>query len=267
MENVFVIRVNFNLEPDLTEEEMKEIERKEKKRIRNRVYFVKNKEKILQYNKRQDIKDKNNARRRQMRKEDTNFVIRKSISDRKSYLKHKEERLQKCHDYYQKNKKMVSERGKKYRDSFERKILETYNSMVFRSKKKGFTEIIERQDFFNFALSNQQYKQLYDNWILNNKEYRLTPSIDRIDATKPYILNNIQFLSVSDNAKKRNLEYPKGYKIKATKGDDVKYFESIGDFSYFLGYKHKTGPHLERRENNNVRGWDYEILNSKKGDE
>ena len=48
------------------------------------------------------------------------------------------------------------------------------------------------------------YKKLWDDWKDDNFSKRMSPSIDRIDPTRTYTLDNIQWLSNSENAKKKD---------------------------------------------------------------
>jgi len=59
------------------------------------------------------------------------------------------------------------------------------------------------EKFKNFAKANNVLKCLFNDWVKSGYEYRLTPTTDRIDNKKGYLVENIQFLSMSDNAKKR----------------------------------------------------------------
>jgi hypothetical protein len=53
-----------------------------------------------------------------------------------------------------------------------------------------------------YEVTESEFKMLYDNWVASGYTRKLSPSVDRIDATKGYIKNNLQWLTVSDNCKK-----------------------------------------------------------------
>lgn len=67
-------------------------------------------------------------------------------------------------------------------------------------------EICDRKEFVLFAFSNWELKYLFHQWIMNDYSKRLLPTPDRIDESKGYLIDNIQFLSFSDNVKKRWLD-------------------------------------------------------------
>jgi hypothetical protein len=59
-----------------------------------------------------------------------------------------------------------------------------------------------KEEFVERFLTDEKFLRLYKIWQENNYERGIAPSIDRIDETKGYTLDNLQFLSNSDNAKK-----------------------------------------------------------------
>ena len=61
--------------------------------------------------------------------------------------------------------------------------------------KKGILLCITKEEFYNFCDRNQQL-------ILDLYANGETPSIDRIDSTKHYSLDNIQILSLKENIRK-----------------------------------------------------------------
>ena len=62
--------------------------------------------------------------------------------------------------------------------------------------------ICDRNEFYRFAFRNWQLKYLYHSWVLSGYKLSLTPTPDRIVEDNGYVLDNIQFLSFSDNSKK-----------------------------------------------------------------
>ena len=53
-----------------------------------------------------------------------------------------------------------------------------------------------------WAESDPEFIRLFKEWEESGYEYKLTPSIDRIDNSRGYDLDNIQFLTLSENSKK-----------------------------------------------------------------
>jgi hypothetical protein len=75
-----------------------------------------------------------------------------------------------------------------------------------RSNAQG-KEIITQEVFLIWCKdfdNLQNFLTLYFEWASANFPLHLAPSIDRIDPSKGYVLNNIQWMSFSDNCEKNN---------------------------------------------------------------
>ena len=59
-----------------------------------------------------------------------------------------------------------------------------------------------REEFLEKFINDSTFLSLFENWKLNNYEYKLNPSIDRIDTSGGYTLDNIQFLTHEQNCRK-----------------------------------------------------------------
>lgn len=55
-------------------------------------------------------------------------------------------------------------------------------------------ELLSKEEFINFTKNNDQFARLYKEWIQNGYKRTETPSVDRIDSTKGYTLDNIRWL-------------------------------------------------------------------------
>lgn len=69
-------------------------------------------------------------------------------------------------------------------------------------------EIMSREEFYEWALNDPEFHFLFDLWEQCDYDRRLSPSVDRIDSSKGYILGNVRWLTHSENsslgAKNRN---------------------------------------------------------------
>jgi len=80
--------------------------------------------------------------------------------------------------------------------------MRTYRNMTSRVKgilkKKAHLyeglEILDKEPFYEWAKSNTEYQRLHEEWTASGYEYRLAPSIDRIDSSLGYTLDNIRWL-------------------------------------------------------------------------
>jgi len=62
-----------------------------------------------------------------------------------------------------------------------------------------------KEEFFNWCEKNiNVFKKIHKKWKENNYQLKFSPSIDRIDNNKGYLVENMQWLTQSENCKKYN---------------------------------------------------------------
>lgn len=82
-----------------------------------------------------------------------------------------------------------------------------YRGILFRLargktyKKRTCTFSLDELEEW-FVKNWEQYVRMYDKWKASGFEYRLSPSIDRLDDEQGYHLHNIRLLTRSENASK-----------------------------------------------------------------
>lgn len=83
-------------------------------------------------------------------------------------------------------------------------IGEIYNAQKVNSKKRKHNPpSYTKKELENYLLSNPTYINIYTNWVNNDYDKDLRPSIDRLDDFKGYSFNNIQIITVSQNREKQ----------------------------------------------------------------
>lgn len=98
---------------------------------------------------------------------------------------------------------------KKYEKTKKGFLMRTYRNMQSRitgvQKKKSHLyfgkELLSREDFYNFSLNDPNFHSLFDAWESKKYERKLSPSIDRVDSDKGYTLDNIRWLTHSENSR------------------------------------------------------------------
>lgn len=80
-----------------------------------------------------------------------------------------------------------------------RNMLSRTNGLVKPHLYKGLP-ILDKHVFYIWALENKDFKKLFKTWELCGYDRKLTPSINRIDSSKGYILGNIEFITHSENS-------------------------------------------------------------------
>lgn len=106
---------------------------------------------------------------------------------------------------------------KKYEKTKKGFLMRTYRNMksrtsgVQRLKSHLYLdkELLNKEEFYNFSLNNSVFNDLFNRWEESKYDRKLTPSIDRIDSTKGYVLDNIRWLTHSENSKLTSRNKPK----------------------------------------------------------
>jgi len=115
-----------------------------------------------------------------------------------------------CVNEKQKEKRFLSGNSitKKYEKTLKGKLVRTYRNML--SRVKGILknkshlyeglEIISKEEFYKWSINDPEYNKLFINWVASGYSIKYSPSIDRKDPKKGYILNNMRWLTHSENS-------------------------------------------------------------------
>lgn len=103
---------------------------------------------------------------------------------------------------------------KKYEKTKKGFLVRCYRNMLSRvtgvTKNKNHLylgkEILDKKVFYEFSLSNNKFNKLFDYWESVDYERRLTPSIDRIDPKRGYSIDNIQWITFSENCRRGGMK-------------------------------------------------------------
>lgn len=97
---------------------------------------------------------------------------------------------------------------KKYEKTPNGFLMRVYRNMLSRVRGiqprnrelyVGFP-ILPKEQFYDWALSDSQFVQLFSVWEASRFDRRLTPSIDRINPDRGYESDNIRWLTHSENS-------------------------------------------------------------------
>lgn len=92
-------------------------------------------------------------------------------------------------------------------------------------------EKCSREEFIKTFEEDPQFLRLYENWQKSGFQRKESPSIDRIDNTKGYILGNIEFIRHGDNSSKDKKKPITLYKNGIKLGE----FDSLQSAAKFIG--------------------------------
>ena len=134
----------------------------------------------------------------------------------------------------------------------------------FRDISKPYINTIcSKQELYDLA-NKSNYPELFDYWVKSNYSNKLIPSVDRIDCKKGYMIDNIQFMTKSNNSKKSIKEYPpniipaqskrkKRVKLLGDNSEEL-FFESGKDACDFLG-KDRTAISIAIKFSKPIKGY------------
>ncbi len=109
-------------------------------------------------------------------------------------------------EYRQRNNNIKTYNYEKTKKGF---LMRCYRNMLSRvcgvTFKKNHLylgkEILDKEIFYNWAILDSDFHKLFLNWEKVNYQQKLTPSIDRINSKKGYTLDNIRWITFSENSK------------------------------------------------------------------
>lgn len=111
----------------------------------------------------------------------------------------KEQKNKRQREYRKKIGDIHTKRYEKTKPGF---LMRSYRNMKSRilgiQKKKHHLyfgkELIEKEQFYNWSLNNNEFHYLFKQWQESNYQRRLTPSVDRVDSRKGYSLDNMEWV-------------------------------------------------------------------------
>lgn len=89
-------------------------------------------------------------------------------------------------------------------------------------------------------LNSKKFKRLYSEWVKSGFAKQAKPSIDRINAKKPYMEDNIQLLTWCENRYKQRMEFSF---LRAKTVYQIKNNKIVNTFKSVTDTVRKTGIH------------------------
>lgn len=113
-----------------------------------------------------------------------------------------------------KRKETPPEKLREYCNRYEKTVygflMRAYRNMKSRvegvQKQKDHLykgkEILNKEDFYRFSMFDKSFIDLFSNYVLSGYERKLCPSPDRVDSSKGYTIENIEWVTLSENSKR-----------------------------------------------------------------
>ena len=74
-------------------------------------------------------------------------------------------------------------------------------------------ELLSREDFYAWAKHHQVFHVLFTKWEDSNYDRKLCPTVDRIDSSKGYAINNIEWVTHSENSSRGAISQQRNKKL------------------------------------------------------
>ncbi len=99
---------------------------------------------------------------------------------------------------------------KRYEKTPQGFLMRAYRNMQSRvtgvQKEKAHLykgkKILKRDEFYDWANNSPEFAKLFSSWCLNNYDRKLSPSVDRVDSSKGYALDNMEWVTHSENSRR-----------------------------------------------------------------
>lgn len=99
---------------------------------------------------------------------------------------------------------------KKYEKTINGFLVRLYRNMLSRvtgvQKLKHHLyqnkELLSKTEFYEWAKTHKVFLSLYHDWVENNYDRKLTPSVDRINPQQGYNLSNMEWVTHSENSRR-----------------------------------------------------------------
>lgn len=65
--------------------------------------------------------------------------------------------------------------------------------------------LLSKEDFYEWSRNSEEFALLFNNWKDSNYKRTLTPSVDRVDSSKGYTLDNMEWVIFSENCRRASL--------------------------------------------------------------
>lgn len=113
---------------------------------------------------------------------------------------------------YQRHRRQITNNAatRKYEKTKKGFLMRSYRNMLSRItgvQKQKFhlykgLSILPRYAFYEWSITHPNFNRLFDEWTIQGYPRKLTPSPNRIDASRGYEIGNIEWITHSENSRK-----------------------------------------------------------------
>ena len=142
----------------------------------------------------------------------------KELKDFKNHPETKDKRTGKCRvclNEAQRIKRICNNNSStfKYEKTYKGFLVRLYRNMKSRItgvQKQNFKlyeekNLLSKEDFYNWSLNNKNFYILFENYKVSNYDRKLSPSVDRIESSLGYTIDNMEFVTLSENCRRSSI--------------------------------------------------------------
>ena len=111
--------------------------------------------------------------------------------------------------------------------SLEGRLKRSYKSQKTEAKKQGVSDLEYSYDEFREWAKIQGFEILYEHWRTRGFSSEYAPSVDRIDQTEPFALNNLQLVVWEYNRQKKKMNDAEIYRLTELSTNYVTYVNGL----------------------------------------
>lgn len=117
------------------------------------------------------------------------------------------DRLAYQREYRRKNDNIHTKVYEKTVSGFLMRLYRNMESRITGIQKEKFhlyegRFLIPRDTFYEWSNKNEKFQTLYKDYVVSGYDRKLAPSVDRIDSSKGYELDNIEWVTMSENSRR-----------------------------------------------------------------
>ena len=163
------------------------------------------------------------------------------------------DKLEKQRIYRSRNGNWNTKKYEKTHKGFLMRLYRNMQSRIYGVQKYKFylyegKELLNREVFYNWAFNSPDFYKLFDAYKESGFNRKLAPSVDRIDSSKGYSLDNMEWVTTSENSRRGALNKDNKIPVRIFYNDVlIGEFKSIQDaanqteFGYFDIYHNAVG--------------------------
>ncbi len=70
-------------------------------------------------------------------------------------------------------------------------------------------ELLDKEEFYTWAKNSSKFWELFKEYENSNYDRKLAPSVDRVDSNLGYNINNMEWVTHSENSRRANYNKPR----------------------------------------------------------